>query len=84
VVGWVVGLLVGWVVGWLVGWLVGWDVGEALGEGSTLASGEGVREFDAQSQAAAEIARLWLAIDRSVKAIHGVYQSAGAMHRVAA
>jgi chromosome partitioning protein len=50
----------------------------------SLASGEGVREFEAQSQAATEIGRLWLAIDRSVKAIHGAYQSAGAMHRVAA
>jgi len=49
-----------------------------------LASGEGVKEYEAQSQAAAEIARLWLAIDRSVKAIHGAYHAAGAMHRVAA
>ena len=50
----------------------------------SLASGEGVREFEAQSQAATEIGRLWLAIDRSVKAIHGAYNSAGVMHRVAA
>jgi chromosome partitioning protein len=49
-----------------------------------LGSGQGVSEFDPQSQAAAEISRLWLAIDRSVKAIHGLYRSAGAMHRVAA
>src|SRR5262252_8964579 len=50
----------------------------------SLASGEGVREFEAQSQAATEIGRLWLAIDRSVRAIHGAYQSSGVMHRVAA
>jgi cellulose biosynthesis protein BcsQ len=50
----------------------------------SLASGEGVREFEAQSQAATEIGRLWLAIDRSVKAIHGAYNNAGVMHRVAA
>jgi hypothetical protein len=30
-----------------------------------------------------EIAALWLAIERSVKAIHGAYQGA-TMHRVAA
>jgi cellulose biosynthesis protein BcsQ len=50
----------------------------------SLASGEGVREFEAQSQAATEIGRLWLAIDRSVRAIHGAYNSVGVMHRVAA
>jgi cellulose biosynthesis protein BcsQ len=49
----------------------------------SLASGEGAKEFDAQSQAAAEIGRLWQAIERSVKAIKGVYEGA-AMHRVAA
>jgi chromosome partitioning protein len=49
-----------------------------------LASGEGVKEFEAQSQAATEIARLWTAIDRSVKAIHGAYANVGVMHRVAA
>jgi len=45
---------------------------------------EGAKELDAQSQAAAEIARLWLAIERSVKAIHGAYAGTNAMHRVAA
>jgi cellulose biosynthesis protein BcsQ len=49
----------------------------------SLASGEGAKEFDAQSQAAAEIGRLWLAIERSVKAINGAYEGS-AMHRVAA
>lgn len=49
-----------------------------------LAAGEGAKEYEAQSQAATEVARLWTAIERSVKAIHGAYHSAGAMHRVAA
>ena len=49
----------------------------------SLAEGEGAKEYEAASQAAAEIGRLWLGIERSVKAIHGVRQGA-AMHRVAA
>jgi chromosome partitioning protein len=49
----------------------------------SLAEGEGVREYEAASQAAAEIGRLWLGIERSVKAIHGVTLGS-AMHRVAA
>lgn len=49
----------------------------------SLACGEGATEYDPESQAAAEISRLWAAIDRSVKAIHGVY-SGTAMHRTAA
>jgi chromosome partitioning protein len=49
----------------------------------SLAKGEGAKEYEAASQAAAEIGRLWLGIERSVKAIHGVRQGA-AMHRVAA
>jgi len=49
-----------------------------------LGSGKGATEFDPRSQAAAEITRLWLAIDRSVKAIHGVNRGTDAMHRVAA
>jgi len=48
-----------------------------------LASGQGAKEYNAQSQAAAEIARLWSAIDRSVKTIHGS-RGGAAMHRVAA
>jgi len=52
--------------------------------GYALGTGQGVTEFDPRSQAAAEIASLWSAIERSVKAIHGLYRSAGAMHRVAA
>ncbi len=48
-----------------------------------LAEGEGAREYDSRSEAASEIAALWSAIDRSVKAIHGAYEGA-TMHRVAA
>jgi chromosome partitioning protein len=48
-----------------------------------LADGEGAREYDGESLAAAEIGRLWSAIEKSVKAIHGAHEGA-AMHRVAA
>ncbi|HKM87764.1 MAG TPA: ParA family protein [Xanthobacteraceae bacterium] len=48
-----------------------------------LADGEGAKEYDADSQAAAEIARLWSAIEKSIKAIHGAHEGA-AMHRIAA
>jgi chromosome partitioning protein len=48
-----------------------------------LEEGEGAKEYDSDSFAAAEIGRLWAAIERSVKAIHGVHEGA-AMHRVAA
>jgi chromosome partitioning protein len=51
---------------------------------SALASGEGAKEFDADCQAAAEIAQLWSAIDRSVRAINGAQQNSRAMHRAAA
>jgi chromosome partitioning protein len=49
-----------------------------------LAGGEGAREFDAQSEAASEIARLFGAIERSVKAIQDEYKGADVMHRKAA
>ncbi len=48
-----------------------------------LAEGEGAKEFDSGSEAASEIATLWTAIDKSVKAINGAYEGI-AMHRVAA
>ena len=48
-----------------------------------LAEGEGATEFDGRSEAATEIAALWAAIEKSVKAIHGAYEGV-AMHRVAA
>ena len=49
----------------------------------SLEYGEGAKEYDSESPAAAEISALWSAIDRSVKAIHGAYAGL-AMHRVAA
>ena len=48
-----------------------------------LAKGEGVKEYKAQSGSAAEIARLWLAVERSVDAINGADHKS-AMHRAAA
>ena len=49
-----------------------------------LGHGEGVREYYAEGRAAAEIARLWAAIERSVKAIRGSASASGAMHKQAA
>jgi chromosome partitioning protein len=48
-----------------------------------LNSGEGAKEFAADAQATTEITRLWAAIEKSVKAIHGAYDGA-TMHRAAA
>ncbi len=50
----------------------------------SIAEGEGAREFDPDSQAANEIARLFTAIEKSVKVIQGDSTSASAMHRRAA
>jgi chromosome partitioning protein len=47
-----------------------------------LVQGEGAKEYDSNSEAAAEVAALWKAIEKSVKAIHGAYAGV-AMHRVA-
>jgi len=49
-----------------------------------LGHGEGAREYYAEGRAASEIARLWGAIERSVKAIRGQASASGAMHRQAA
>jgi cellulose biosynthesis protein BcsQ len=49
-----------------------------------LGHGEGVREYDGESRAADEIARLWAGIDRSVKAIRGVAAATNPMHKYAA
>src|SRR4030088_110668 len=49
-----------------------------------LSHGEGAREYYAEGRAAAEISRLWAAIERSVKAIRGNASASGAMHRQAA
>jgi chromosome partitioning protein len=48
-----------------------------------LATGEGAKEYDADSYSAEEIGRLWSAVERSVKAINGAREGGG-MHRVAA
>jgi chromosome partitioning protein len=48
----------------------------------SLAGGAGAEEYDSNSEAVAEVAALWDAIEKSVKAIHGAYDSI-AMHRVA-
>ena len=49
-----------------------------------LGQGEGAREYSAEGRAAAEIGRLWAAIERSVKAIRGTVSANGAMHKQAA
>jgi chromosome partitioning protein len=49
----------------------------------SLAAGEGAKEYDADSAAAAEVTRLWTAITKSVQAIEGAYAGA-AMHKAAA
>jgi len=49
-----------------------------------LAQGEGAREYSAEGRAAAEISKLWSAIERSVKAIRGSASSSAAMHKQAA
>ncbi|HEY2529774.1 MAG TPA: ParA family protein [Xanthobacteraceae bacterium] len=43
-----------------------------------LAGGEGAKEYEASSAAAAEIERLWLAIEKSVRAIHDAATKSGA------
>jgi len=50
----------------------------------SLAEGEGAKEYDAGSQAADEIGRLWAAIDKSIKAIRGAYDGAAMHHKKAA
>jgi len=49
-----------------------------------LGHGEGAREYYAEGRAAAEIGRLWAAIERSVKAIRGTASASGTMHKQAA
>ena len=70
----------------MVGWEVpvwGGQITQRANFSLALAEGEGAKEFDAQSNSADEIARLWPAIEKSVKAIRGARVGA-AMHRVAA
>jgi chromosome partitioning protein len=49
-----------------------------------LAEGEGAREYAAEGRAAGEIAKLWAAIERSIRAIRGTVSASGAMHKQAA
>src|ERR1700730_11202417 len=49
-----------------------------------LGHGEGVREYDAEGRGAHEIARLWAAIERSVKAIRGSAPGRGAQDNTGA
>jgi hypothetical protein len=49
-----------------------------------LGKGEGAREYFAEGRAAAEVGRLWAAIERSVKAIRGTASASGVMHKQAA
>jgi chromosome partitioning protein len=51
---------------------------------AALAVGTSVGESGADAAAAAEIARLWSAIERSVEAIHGAHAAAAVMHSRAA
>jgi chromosome partitioning protein len=48
-----------------------------------LTEGEGMKEYDADSYSTDEIGRLWQAIEKSLKVIHGA-RAGAAMHRVAA
>jgi hypothetical protein len=56
--------------------------GPATNYSLALAEGEGAKEYDSNSEAASEVAALWVAIEKSVKAINGMYEGV-AMHRVA-
>jgi chromosome partitioning protein len=49
-----------------------------------LAEGEGVKEYDAADSSVTEIARLWIAIEKSVNAIRSARGGGTGMHRVAA
>ncbi len=49
-----------------------------------LGQGEGAREYYAEGRAAAEINRLWAAIERWIKAIRGTASASGTMHKQAA
>jgi chromosome partitioning protein len=49
-----------------------------------LADGQGAREFDAESQAASEIERLFASIERSVKAVQSESGRTKGMHSKAA
>ncbi|HET9902097.1 MAG TPA: ParA family protein [Xanthobacteraceae bacterium] len=50
----------------------------------SLAAGEGAREYDPESYAAAEISRFWSAVQKSVAVINGAYEGGRAPQRAAA
>lgn len=62
-----------------------WDgqISQRTNYSLALAEGKGVKEYDAGDSSADEIARLWIAIEKSVKAIRNAGDGAG-MHSVAA
>ncbi len=51
---------------------------------AAVGHGEGAREYAPQSMAAFDIARLWTAIEKSLRAINGAGSASGAMHKQAA
>src|SRR6202023_1879994 len=46
-----------------------------------LGHGEGAREYFAEGRAAAEIGKLWAAIERSINEIRGTLSDNGTMHK---
>jgi chromosome partitioning protein len=44
----------------------------------SLSTGEGAKEYDAGSQGADEMGRLWTALERSINAIQNTYKKSGA------
>jgi len=48
-----------------------------------LATGEGAKEYQPNSQGAEEIGRLWTALERSLNAIHNTYKKTGGSSRAA-
>ena len=52
--------------------------------GLAIGAGQAAKEFDAGSAATAELAGLWSAVEKSVKAINGASLNARVMHRAAA
>jgi cellulose biosynthesis protein BcsQ len=61
----------------------GGQITHRAGFSLALNAGQGVKEYEADAGPTAEIARLWQAIDKSVKAIRGA-RAGTVMHRVAA
>jgi chromosome partitioning protein len=70
-------------LGWLQVPVWGGQITHRASFSLALTAAEGVKEYDSDSYSTAEIGRSWLAIEKSVKAIHGARDGA-ALHRVAA